>query len=304
MKRRLAVFGAAIALDLGFGELPTPVHPVAWLGRGASAFGRCLPRGTVRRDLASGLVLATAVPLVAAGACLAATRAARRLHPLAGFAAEVFLVKQTFAVRALFEHTAAVREPLVSGDLEGARTAVSRVVSRDTTTLDTSAVASAAIESLAENASDSAVAPWAWYAAGGLPAATAYRAINTLDATFGYRHEGRFGMPSARLDDAANLVPARLTAACLALLSARPFAAIRGTLADARNTPSPNSGWPMAAAAHALGVRLEKQDHHVLNASGVPPEGRDIAAALNLTGRALALAAAVVAGALLRWRRT
>lgn len=295
MNRRLAVFGAAVALDLACGELPTRVHPVAWLGRGSGALGRCLPRGAGTRDLRSGLALAAVIPALAVALAVTARRGASRWGRAPGFAAEVFLLKQTFAVRALFEHVAAVRRPLAMGALDDARAATGRIVGRDISTLDAPSLASAAIESLAENASDSAVAPWMWYAVGGLPGAVAYRAINTLDATVGYRHFGSFGLPSARLDDVANVVPARLTAACIALASSAPAAAARGAIRDARNTPSPNSGWPMAAAAHALDVRLEKHGHHVLNAGGRAPSARDIARAGDLIARALVIAGAFFA---------
>jgi len=211
---------------------------------------------------------------------------------------EAILLKQTFAARALFEHATAVQDRLESDDLEGTRAATGMMVSRNTSGLDEQALASAAIESLSENASDSVVAPLSWYVVGGLPAAAAYRAINTLDAMVGYRERGWVGTPSARLDDAASYIPARLTAGLYALAGGgRPV--IAGAQADHGATPSPNSGWPMAAAAHSLGVRLEKAGYHVLNEGGTLPGPGHIAAAERLTWRALAIGAvAAVAAAL------
>ncbi|NJN68054.1 MAG: cobalamin biosynthesis protein, partial [Chloroflexaceae bacterium] len=163
------------------------------------------------------------------------------------------------------------------------------------------AIAAAAIESLAENTSDSVVAPLLAYALGGLPGAFAYRAANTLDAMVGYR--GRYeylGKVPARLDDLLNLVPARLTALLIA-------AAAVGCSADAPQawqvmwrdhalTASPNAGWPMAAVAGALGVRLEKMGHYCLNERGRAPTAADIRRAGRVVGVA---AASLVTGLLL-----
>jgi adenosylcobinamide-phosphate synthase len=294
MNRRAAAFGLALALDLGFGELPGHIHPVAWLGSAAQALARRLPQGVRRSQLLGGLAIAGLFPALALFSGLAVERATSRLPPLLSLIARAFALKQSFAVRSLFGHVSAVREPLAAADLPRARAAVGMIVSRPTDSLGPDAVASAAIESLTENASDSAIAPLAWYALGGLPAAYAYRAVNTLDAIFGYRDRGLFGMPSARLDDLLNLVPARVTALLFAAAAGRRNGgrALRGVIYDAGATPSPNSGWPMAAAAHALDVRLEKHGHHVLNASGSPPGPADIDRALVLTARAFALGAA------------
>lgn len=295
MKHRAAVLIVAMGLDFALGELPNRWHPVAWLGRGITASDSAM-RGLPAA--AAGTLLATIFPI---GAGILGWRASRGLRGRSTWMrllGEALLLKQTFAARALFEHSTAVRERLEADDLEGARGAAGMMVSRDTSDLDGHALASAAIESLAENASDSVVAPLSWYAFGGLPAAATYRAINTLDAMVGYRERGWAGMPSARLDDAASYVPARLTAGLYAIAGGG-----RAVLAGARDdhgaTPSPNSGWPMAAAAHALGVRLEKAGHHVLNAAGNLPGPADIAAAEQLTRRALATGAVVAVAAAL-----
>src|SRR5262249_11437966 len=156
---------------------------------------------------------------------------------------------------------AVVGRALAAGDLAAARLGLRSLVSRDTSALDPPLLAAAAVESVAENASDSLVAPLFFFVLGGVPAALAYRACNTLDAPLGHRGEaGWRGEAAARLDDAANLVPARLTAALLvvasALVGASASGALRAWWRDGARTESPNAGRPMAAMAGALGVRL------------------------------------------------
>lgn len=305
MRRRLAVLGVAASLDLLLGELPDRAHPVAWLGRAASWLDQRLASSHKGQGLTGGVAL---VAVLAAPAMLVAggfSRVTRSLPGITGIIVEALLLKPAFAARALFEHASRVEAALENGDLPAARQAVGLSVSRDTSDLPPGAVASAAIESLSENASDSIVAPWCWYLAGGLPTAWAYRVVNTLDAMVGYRERGLFGAPAARLDDVLNYLPARLTGALLALAADRPRATLDGALRDHYATPSPNAGWPMAAAAHALGVRLEKRGHHVLNPDGRTPGAIDIARATSLVQQGIAagaLAAAVLAFALSRNR--
>jgi adenosylcobinamide-phosphate synthase len=296
--RRAAVLGLAIAIDRVAAEPPPSLHPVVWIGRWISMVRRILPSAW-RHDRSGGVVLMlTTVGVVWGCARMLMHETRHRSAPLAVIA-DAVLLKPLFAVRALREHGAAVAVALDADDLAGARVAVARIVSRDVQALGVHGIASAAIESLAENASDSAVGAWLAYAVGGLPAAAAYRAVNTLDARVGYRQEGAFGAPSARLDDALNVLPARMTAVVIAAASARPLLALRGAWRDHGVTPSPNAGWPMAAAAHALDVRLEKPGHHVLHASGRQPSRTDVRAALALTDRALLFGAVAIVGILL-----
>ena len=157
------------------------------------------------------------------------------------------------------------------------------------TRLDAGLVSAAAIESLAENASDAIVAPWLAFMVAGLPGAYAYRAVNTLDAMVGYHGQYEYlGKPAARCDDLLNLVPARLTAILMiasALLDGTAQSAWRTMLHDHSATASPNAGWPMAAMAGALQVRLEKIDHYVLGRDYHPPNAADIVAASRLISR-------------------
>ncbi len=180
-----------------------------------------------------------------------------------------------------------MRGALVADDIGAARARAARdLVSRDTAALDASELSGAAIQSLAENLSDSVVAPLLAYAAGGLPAAAAYRALNTADAMWGYRtpellHHGR---AAARADDAANLIPSRLTALLIAARAPQRREALRVALRDHGLAPSPNGGWPMAAMAGGLGVRLVKRGSYAFNAEAPAPAPDDIGRALGVVG--------------------
>src|SRR5271169_5862152 len=162
------------------------------------------------------------------------------------------------ALRSLRDHVAAVARPLQAGDIAAARIAVAQIVGRDPATLDEAGIARAAIESLAENASDGIVAPVFWGALFGLPGIIGYKAINTLDSMIGHRTERykAFGWASARIDDLANIVPARLTGLLFVLIAPRRFDAMACMMRDARRHRSINAGWPEAAMAGALAVRL------------------------------------------------
>ncbi|MGL6208559.1 MAG: adenosylcobinamide-phosphate synthase CbiB [Paracoccaceae bacterium] len=208
------------------------------------------------------------------------------------------------AVRSMHDHVAAVARPLIAGDLVGARLAVSMIVGRDPSVLDEAGVARAALESLAENTSDGIVAPLFWGALFGLPGIAAYKAINTLDSMIGHRtprHQA-FGWASARIDDVANLIPARLTGLLFALASGRPGASFRCMARDARHHRSPNAGWPEAAMAGALGIRMSGPriygdrvaEEPWLNGDARDPEGEDIARGLALYRRAMGLMAALL----------
>ena len=197
----------------------------------------------------------------------------------------IFLLKSAFAARALAAAAGAVRRPLEHDDLPAARAALRSLVSRDTADLPAPEIAGAAIESVAENASDSVVAPLFYYVVGGVPAALAYRAVNTLDAMIGYRGETEWlGKAAARLDDAANFIPARITALLLAAASGAgggsPMRAFALWFRDGRKTESPNAGRPMAAMAGALGVELSKRGAYVLGAGMRAPVAADLRRAI------------------------
>ena len=296
--RRPAAIVVAVALDLAVGEPPARWHPVVWLGRALGWAERRAPG----RSVADG---AAALTLVSAGAWAAARLvaiAAGRLGRL-GIALEALALKPAFALRRLAEAAGGVEAALLAEDLEAARIRAGRdLVSRPTEGLGAAEVASAAIESTAENLVDSVAAPILAYAVGGLPAAWAYRAVNTADAMWGYRDTRyeRFGKAAARLDDLANLVPARLGATALAagavLAGENGARAARVAWAHHRRTASPNAGWPMAAMAGALGVGLAKRGAYRLGESPLPSSPQAIRRARRVFGAAAAITVALAAG--------
>ncbi len=297
---------AALALDRALGEPPASLHPVVWLGKVIAALDEWAPAHAAPRvQLAYGAVLAGATLTVAAVPAWALQRACRRLPVLVQAVVLALALKPAFAWRALEEHVQRVGDALQAEDVPAARTALSMIVSRQTAGLDAPRLAAGAIESLAENLSDSVVAPLLWYAAGGLPAAWAYRAANTMDAMIGYRTERyeHLGKPAARLDDALNWLPARLTALALAALAGLAGGdsrrAWRTLGRDGGATASPNAGRPMAAMAGALGVELEKVGHYRLGRGLAHPTGTDVKRAIRLSR--LAAVASLGLVWLVRW---
>lgn len=231
-------------------------HPVTWIGALITLLDSGLNRGPEDRRRSMGILTLVLVLGVVAG--VAALVQAILPGGWIGAALTGLLAWPLVATRSMHDHVAAVARPLVAGDLSGARHAVSMIVGRDPSRLDQAGVARAALESLAENASDGIVAPVFWGAVLGLPGIAGYKAINTLDSMIGHRtprHES-FGWASARTDDIANLIPSRLTGLIFALVSGRPRAALDCMRADAAHHRSPNAGWPEAAMAGALNVRL------------------------------------------------
>ena len=290
---------AALVIDAVFGELPTRLHPVVWMGRAVRGVERRLPVGGPRRELWGGTVLASLIPAGSAALVLLVAFLLRPL-PLLGWLWHVLVLTAMFAQRALGEAAEGVRVALEVRDVRAGREALRSLCSRDPSALGAEELIGASVESVAENASDSIVAPLLYYAAFGLVGAVAYRAVNTLDAMVGYH--GRYeylGKASARLDDALNFLPARLTAALLLLAGGwlghdveRGAATWRR---DGASTESPNAGHPMAAMAGLLGVRLEKAGHYRLGDAHRPLEPTHIATAwriVRLAGGAAAVLAA------------
>jgi adenosylcobinamide-phosphate synthase len=293
----------ALAIDRVFGEPPARWHPVVAMGRYLGWLGpRIAPRfeDAGRRPASAFVGGALAWCL---GALLVASLAWLVVRAVAGWAwwwqAAVLGValKPLLAWRMLRSEAQAV-EAALGDSLAAGRERLRWLVSRDVGALDASQVRESAIESLAENLNDSVVAPLFWFVLAGLPGAALYRFANTADAMWGYRGErqGRdwtwAGKWAARADDGLSWLPARLTALLLVPL---PNAA--ALAAQARRTPSPNSGWPMAAMALALGVRLRKPGVYVLNAEGRAPEAADTARAVRRASRVVV----TLAGASLLW---
>jgi len=266
-------------------------HPVRWLGWLVTKLERAANRASwsrLVRIVFGGLVTLALVALATALAW-AITQIVPE-GPL-GFAMSAVIASTLIATRSLYEHVAAVKPAFSAVDLVPAREALSRIVGRETANLDEAAVARAAIESLAENTSDGVTAPIFWGAIFGLPGLFAYKAINTLDSMIGHRSKRyeAFGKVAARLDDLANLIPARLTGLLFGLC-AWSGKAVRVMLRDARSHRSPNAGWPESAMAGALGVRLsgprsygaKTSEEPWLNAEAGDPTMADLSQALSL----------------------
>ncbi|MBX3015069.1 MAG: cobalamin biosynthesis protein CobD [Caldilineaceae bacterium] len=273
----------ALLIDFTWGDPPNRFHPVAWMGNGIAWARRQAPQTGHRAQFVYGVGLAGggALLLAAVGWVLQALLA--RLPWWGRLLAEALLLKSTLALHGLSRAAMAVYQPLQRDDLSAARHQLSwHLVSRDTSRLTTAQVAAATIESVAENASDGVIAPLFFYAVGGLPAALAYRFVNTADAMLGYRDPARewLGKASARLDDGLNLLPARLTALLILLATWVQGQATKPAWAiwrrDAHQTASPNAGHPMSAMAGALGVSLEKVGQYNLGAGQRLPGAADI----------------------------
>jgi adenosylcobinamide-phosphate synthase len=290
---------AALALDLLLGDPPNRAHPVAWMGRALALGRRALCRGGATRLLVGGALATLAVTALAALAGGAVSLLAGRLGALAPVVegAALWLL---LSVRGLVRAAREVAAALAAGELDAARAAVGRhLVSRSTVTLSESEVASATVESVAENLTDALVAPVFFYLLLGLPGAAAYRALNTADAMIGYR-EGPleyFGKLAARLDDVLNVIPARIAA--LGIVAAAGFTggdargAWRALRRDGGRTTSPNAGRTMAAMAGALGVALTKPGAYRLGA-GRSPAAADVARALRVFAGAAVVSVAVL----------
>jgi len=251
----------AILLDLLLGDprwLPHPVQGIGWLAQRSEApLRRLIANPKLAGIIAVLLVVGSAV-LVGFGLL----KTAALLHPLAEDAVAILLLYTCFATRSLHDHAVAVYRPLMAGNLVEARQRVGWLVGRDTDQLDEGEVTRAAVESVAENTVDGCTAPLLFACLAGPLGALSYKAISTLDSTFGYKNEQylQFGWASARLDDLASLRPARLTALLVVpaalLLRLDAGTAWRIFKRDRHNHPSPNGGQIEAAVAGALGVRL------------------------------------------------
>ena len=286
----LAVFLLAAAFDILIGEPPVRIHPVVWIGRLISSL-----RSLARPSMMQGILLAViviAVSVLSAHLLVEGARAFPVLPLLVG----AYLLKSTFAIRCLLETSSSIGR-MVDQDIEEAKKMLPALVGRETGSLSPAQVSSAVIESLSENYVDSILTPIFYYVllsplGLGLEAAMAFKAISTMDSMIGYKKPGlkELGFAGARLDDLANWIPARMSLILIAL--ARPGGArdaIRGAWKYHRATPSPNSGWPMAAAAGSLKIRLEKPDQYVLLEENPEPGTGDILRATALMQSAIAL---------------
>ncbi len=298
----------ALFLDQRLGDPPSTFHPVAWMGWWIGQIRAHAPRAGAAGRFVYGVLAISGGALALGGV---AHQCQRLLRQRSWFwLIEAGLLWLLISVRGLLRAGDAVAEALEQGELATARRQLSwHLVSRNTATLDASQVAAAAIESLAENTSDSVVAPIFWYVVAGLPGALVYRFLNTADAMLGYRDAERewLGKAAARLDDAANLIPARLTALGIALaapvVGGRIVDALQIWRRDAGMTASPNAGRPMSAAAGALGVELEKVDAYRLGAGLAKPTVVDIRRAQHLIVVGTGVSLVIVMGLNWAWEK-
>lgn len=248
----------ALVIDRLFGEFPNRWHPVVWIGRTISWGERLFLGRGARAEFWGGALLALVIPFIFAGISWWSIQALTP-YPFWQMLLMTFWFKASFALKALGGAAEAVRLHLLHADIDGARAELRSLCSRNASQLDEAELTEAAISSLAENLSDSVIAPWFFAMIFGVPGAIFYRAVNTMDAMIGYKnHYKNLGCAAARLDDLLNLIPARLTSVFLLIFHRR--APIAWTIArrDHALTPSPNGGWPMATMAGLLGIRLRK----------------------------------------------
>lgn len=275
-KTAVATLLLAVALDLLVGDPQTPYHPVALAGRLIAKGERLVYREgapPLHQRLAGMMLVLFNVMLVYILAYLLLAELERSVSPAAVFLGGVFLWC-TFAVRSLDKAVLQVFNYLEKGNLVQARKYLGMIVGRDTDNLDEAGITRAVVETVAESISDGIVAPLFYFAIGGVPLALAYRMINTHDSMLGYKDERYcdFGWFAATLDDVANWLPARLTAlllvVCAWFLKLDWRAAVSITWRDRRKHPSPNSGYPEAAVAGALGIQLGGTNYY----HGIPSE--------------------------------
>ncbi len=308
----------ALVIDHWWGEPPARLHPVVWMGWYLGVLGRKI----APQSLATGneqmranllpnwaqLALGALAWLAGAGVVLGfAMFLQNQIIGLIGhqtiqhfFLASLclaLLLKPMFAMKMLCAEVGAV-EVALQQSLDAGRTRLSMLVSRDTSTLTESQVRESAIESLAENLNDSVIAPIFWFVLLGLPGAAVYRFANTADAMWGYKGirmvngQGQnwewAGKWAARADDALSWLPARITAALFWLAAShKSFSFWSSLRQEAHKTPSPNSGWPMAAMALILNLQLSKPGVYVLNPSGDRAQSADTSKAIALTSKAV-----------------
>ena len=264
MNRSILISAAWLADQLA-GDPERLPHPVRLIGHSISKGEAALryPKQGVRSEFLSGATLSIAVVAASYYATRQAIRIARRHSPALGDAVELLLAWTCFAARNLEQEATLVADALERGDLPLARRRLARIVGRDTQDLEEREICRALIETVAESASDGIIAPIFFMMLGGVPLAMAYKAVNTLDSMIGHADARYFyfGKLAARLDDAANYLPSRFTAAAIAAASifdgqTDPLAALRCWHRDGSKHKSPNAGQPEAAMAGALHVRL------------------------------------------------
>lgn len=261
MQAHFVAIAIGFVLDRLIGDPPNWPHPVRWIGTCISKLTAVLNKGRARVLKGAGMLFI--VVFLVTGSVLAIVWSAYQLHIVAGIVIEAILIAVGLAQKSLRDAALDVYDPLAAGNLEEARTKLSWIVGRDTDKLQESGIARGAIETVSENTADGVTSPLFWAFLFGAPGLWMYKAVNTLDSMIGYRDDRyrEFGKFSARADDVLNFIPARITGFLILVFTrnegALPFRRrFIGWSKDARNHPSPNSGFLEAATSWQLGVTL------------------------------------------------
>ncbi len=282
----------SVVVDIALGEPPRQIHPVVWMGKVISFLEKSSPSQRPAIQFLYGMFITIFTIAIFAVPAYYLLAYLHNISPVAHIIVGALLLKSTFSLRELRRAALTVKRLLIEDKLDKARFELRTLVKRDTRGLAKPLLVSATIESVAENTSDSFVAPLFYFLLLGVPGAIGYRVVNTMDAMIGYHGKYEYlGKFACRLDDALNLVPARLTALLMVaasfILKKNGRASWRIAISEHARTESPNAGWPMAAVAGALDVQLEKVGYYKLGTANKPLEPATIDASLGLAQTAM-----------------
>ena len=299
----------AVAFDILIGEPPAALHPVVWIGKVIGVLKKAAPTEH-RKAYGTFLAVITIVFASAIGYIALAISQIPAIPQTLGYLIAAYFLKSTFAIRSLLAPAMEIYEDIVKNKLQSAREKLPIYVSRDPSNLNKEQMSSAVIESMAENLVDGILSPIFYYVLlgpFGLVGAYAFKAVNTLDSMVGYKDDTHLelGYFSAKLDDVLNWIPARISVMFIAITVLVTdtsenksrisgfINSIKSAKSEGCNTPSPNSGYPIAAASGALGIRLEKPETYVIGDVFSNPKPKDIKRASQLIGTAAILSIAV-----------
>jgi adenosylcobinamide-phosphate synthase len=302
----LIILAIALLVDLAFGEPSEKIHPTVWIGKVIAFLKPRIKSKSSRIERLNGVLLGLfTIALFTITAYLILSFVQRCFGPIAYIILASLLLKTTFAVKCMEQYTLPIARAIEQGNIEDARRLLSYIVRRDPKKLNTQQIISAAIESIAEGTVDGVTSSLFYYALLGVPGAISFRVVNTLDSMVGYKDPEHIniGWFSARLDDLANYIPARLTALLMVivarLLDEDWKNSWRILRRDAHKTESPNAGWSMSAMAGALNARLEKPGHYVLGDNITALSPKHILRAIKIMRLTVLLFAALVTAPLL-----
>ncbi len=284
----LIILPISIGLDFLIGEYPDKIHPTNWIGKTANFLKTKLNTGSKKQRKVKGLILVIFTLLIFVTPVYLLSKILLKLHWILWLIAMVFILKSTIAIKSMKKHVTPIIKKLENGKQEKAKKETSKIVSRDTSKLTREETISATIESTSESITDGIISPLFYFAILGVPGAIAYRVINTLDSIIGYKQPEikDLGLTAAKTDTILNYIPARLTTIYIATsawtLEDNCKKTIQTATQEKNKHPSPNSTWPMAAAAGALNIKLTKPNHYILNKKGNPPKINHIEKSIEL----------------------